>query len=139
MFIRICSRGLAALVAGALFASSAWAGWLGFRNDLAHPVVIQSTSKVNGSVFRCAPQFLHAGEVTWDFVAENTVKQITICDGRAPRGMLHRFETTMGKDERLYAVQLQAAGEKGEKTVQAVEIPARPKASAVTKNVPLPK
>ncbi len=96
-------------------APEARAGWLGFRNDLSHAVIVQVAADGQAAK-RGASYHLYPGEVTWDWVCADCSRHITIYDARGDKPMLVRFEACLGKDDLLYAIQATDNG------VQAVKV-----------------
>jgi hypothetical protein len=93
------------LLAGAMLwlgwnATPAQAGWLGFRNDLAHPVILQATDLGKAS----KPLYLQPGESTCDWVNDRVVRKITVLDGRDRRTELVRFEAAAEQGDYLYLI-----------------------------------
>jgi hypothetical protein len=100
--------------------SQADAAWLGLRNDLSHAVVIQATTTSPAGT-RQEPSFtLAPGEITWAWVAEKTVRHITIHDARPPRGTLTRVQADLAKGDQLYIIQTGSRPGNSDKTVQVV-------------------
>jgi hypothetical protein len=115
---RACSA-VAGVLLAAFCATPAAAGWLGFRNDLNRAVVVQASGNVLGAVHRCTPRYLYPGEVAWDWVPENSHREIMIYDGTPARAVLDRLDASVGKDDLFYVIQ--SAG-KGEKSVQTIQV-----------------
>lgn len=75
------------------------AAWLGFRNDLRTPVIIQTHNVVNGVVTREKPRILvlAAGEISIDPVIQPVHKLIEIRDAKTNR-VLFRETRPITKD-----------------------------------------
>jgi hypothetical protein len=110
--------GLAALVLSAIAGPGASAGWLGFRNDLGHPVILQA---VTDKGLQGKPLYLQPGESTCDWVNDNAVRKITVQDARErpPRPDLTRFETSPAKEDALYI--LKFVTKDGKKVVEVTK------------------
>lgn len=94
--------------------SSAHAGWLGFRNQLTHAVLIESTRQVKNTIHTTAPQFLYPGETLWHRTRDVNSRRITVLDARAGRPVLVRFEA---QPENLYVIE--SKGEAGGAAIHA--------------------
>jgi hypothetical protein len=97
------------------------AAWLGLRNDLGHAVVIQAATTGSAGARQEPPVVLKPGEVTWDWVAEKTVRQITVHDARPPRPALTRLKVDFTQGDQFYVIQSVGQPGSNEKTVQAVK------------------
>jgi hypothetical protein len=108
------SRRLRSLFCCTALAALAWLGpaaavraeWLGFRNDLPFPIVVQSLRPDLRQPKLSTPMLLYPGEVRWDWVNDTRNRIIIIHEARPPRTPLGRteIEPPAGGDE-LYAVQ----------------------------------
>jgi len=102
-----CWAGLLAVIALAVATPGAWAGgWLGYRNDLGHPVVLQATTD-KGQPGK--PLTLQPGESTCDWVNDTAARKIVVLDGRErpPKSELVRFEAaTTEKGDVLFIVRM---------------------------------
>jgi hypothetical protein len=81
-------------------------GWLGYKNELNHTVVLQATND-KGQLGK--PLVLQAGESTCDWVADTAARKIAVLDGRErpPRSEMVRFEAaTTEKGDVLYVIRL---------------------------------
>lgn len=122
--------GMLALTVSVCWSPFVSASWLGFRNDLSHPVVIRWTNETG------APgksHQLHPGESRWEWTMDKRARQITITDAREPRSVLVRVTSPTAKSpDLLYAIQTKA-GTDGKKTVQATKVsPAKKDPKPVT-------
>ena len=88
----------------AMATADARAGWLGYRNELGHPVVLQATSDKGqqGKALTLQP-----GESTCDWVNDTAARKLVVLDGRErpPRTELIRFEAaTPEKGDVLFVI-----------------------------------
>ena|SRR5581483_8925926 len=97
--------GLAAWLLGG--ASAARAGvWLGFRNELPVPVVMQGASVVKSTVRRDRPHLLYPGEVAWDSVSSSGDKVLTIYYAKQPTQVLYYDTIPSTGGDQFFAIQL---------------------------------
>lgn len=75
----------AALVLCGAWPQSAHAAWLGFRNDIPGPVVVQGANVVNNVIRRGKPLPLNPTEIAWDQVPQPGNRLITVYDTRTGR------------------------------------------------------
>src|SRR5262245_23566809 len=95
--------GLGLLLALAL-PSLASAGWLGVRNSLTQPVVVQITEKKPGAQAGTT-QRLHPGEITWTWVDPGATHRILVQTSELPRQIVATQEVTAGKLDALYSLE----------------------------------
>lgn len=95
-------------VVACLFPAKAAASWLGYRNDTAQPVTVQTSVLVNGRVVRGTPHVLYPGEVAWDSVAAPGPRQISIYDPKAGNRLVAQDSINIGNVDIFLSVQLQA-------------------------------
>jgi hypothetical protein len=100
--------GVLALASLAVLPAAANAAWLGFRNDLAVPVLIQAVSfnkdkQANlGKVSK-----LYPGEVSWEALVQPGPKLIMLADPKLPNRPLYRRVLNCTEDS-FYSIQLDA-------------------------------
>jgi hypothetical protein len=104
-----CGLGNHKAIIAAFIVATAWPGalqaaWLGFRNDLSAPVVIQTVTVVNG-VARERPRILllGPGEVSIDPVIQPVHKLIVISDAKTKRVLFQ--ETLAVTNDLFFSVQ----------------------------------
>jgi hypothetical protein len=95
---------LAAVVALGVLPGSVRACWLGFRNDLNVPVIVQGSSVVNKVVRQGKPHLLYPGEVSWDCILQPGVKAIRVYDAKARGRVLYEGPVTCGAKDLLFSV-----------------------------------
>lgn len=61
------------------------AAWLGLRNDLSAPVIIQGGIVANDRIVLGRPQLLYPGEVSWESIVQPGNRIITIYDAKTRR------------------------------------------------------
>jgi hypothetical protein len=110
----LCSFGTAkwmvlTILVGGMLPSSLEAAWLGFRNDLKFPIVVQGTTIINNVVRRDKPQVLYPGEVSWDPILRPGSKVIMIYDAKRTARPLFQENVTI-KDDLFLSVQGDAVG-----------------------------
>jgi hypothetical protein len=108
------------LLAGA--APLAEAAWLGYRNDLKAPVVIQGASIINNVLRRGKPRVLHPGEVAWDTILTPGNKLITVYDAKQPTRVLYQGTVQFRDEDLFFAVQPDPKGP----PPKALLVPSRP-------------
>src|SRR4051794_15298070 len=109
-FHLVCCLTLAALTWLAS-AGVARADWLGFRNDLPFPVVVQSLRPDLTQPKMNPLMLLYPGEVRWDWVGDTRTRVVTVHQARPPRSPLVRVEIEpAAKEDELYAVQSNGQG-----------------------------
>jgi hypothetical protein len=94
-------------------------GWLGYRNDLSHPVVLQATNEKGQ---QGKPLVLQPGESTCDWVADTAARKIAVLDGRErpARTEMVRFDAaTTEKGDVLYIVRMSVRD--GKKYIEVVK------------------
>ena len=64
--------------------NSAFAGWMGFRNDTKDTIVVQETIIVNGQLKQNKPQRLFTGEAVRDTQCTGPQRKISIFDPKNP-------------------------------------------------------
>ncbi len=96
---------LALLSLGALPAASQGA-WIGFRNDMKDPIVVQGASVVNGQVRWGKPHTLLPGEVCWDCIIQPGNKIIKVVSAKPPNKVLYQ-NTMMVVGDLFFSVQFQ--------------------------------
>ena len=87
------------------------AAWLGLRNDLQVPVVVQSSSVLNNNVRRGKPRLLYPGEVAWDGILQSGVKLIEVYDAKG-RQLLYREQIRCAGDDQFYSLRSDRAARK---------------------------
>jgi hypothetical protein len=106
---RRCWLTVAVLAVGtaALSAQNARAGWLGFRNELDYPVIIQVCAESKDGIRPGTPKYVYPSEVVWDRVPDSAPRRVTISDARSPRPILiNRMPIAVPeKDDVLYLIQ----------------------------------
>jgi hypothetical protein len=85
------------------------AAWLGFRNDLKVPIVVQGTTVINNVARRDKPQTLYPGEVSWDPILRPGSKLIMIYDTKRPPRLLFQDTITI-KDDLFLSIQVDKTG-----------------------------
>jgi hypothetical protein len=89
----------------ALAAGPSQAGWLGFRNDLAVPVIVQSNIVVNNKVGPGKTFRLYPGEVSWDAIIQGGNRRIVIVDAKKPTRVLFQDIIPVNNDA-FYSIQV---------------------------------
>ena len=104
--VRVWTIPLTVIALAAVANDARAGGWLGYRNDLSHPVVLQATTDKGQ---QGKPLTLQPGESTCDWVADTAARKIVVLDGRErpPKTEMVRFEaSTTEKGDVLYIVRL---------------------------------
>jgi len=106
------------LILGLLTSPRAWAGWLGFRNDLGHPVILHA---VTDKGQQGKPLYLQPGESTCDWVNDSAVRRISVQDARArpPRPDLAKFQTDPADKDVLYV--LKVTQKDGQQVIEVIK------------------
>lgn len=103
---KLCRTCLVGVIALAL-CSEAKALWLGVRNRLPHPVVVQLKAAKDKSP-RQMPQRLYPREMTWVRVPAGSVHLVTVSDARQLRSNLVRTKIKCGQEDVIYDITLAA-------------------------------
>jgi hypothetical protein len=110
---------LGAIVALAA-ADSAFAGWMGFRNDTKETIVIQETIVINNAPKTGRPQRLFAGEAVRDTQAIGGQRKFSIYDPKKPAQPIYtgNFPCPLLNENILYSFKSDG---KGGITVEAIK------------------
>ncbi|MCS6977249.1 MAG: hypothetical protein NZM31_09625 [Gemmatales bacterium] len=82
------------------------AAWLGFRNDTEAAVVIQTGSLVGNRLVPGVPQRLLPGETSWEWVGEESRRQVRVSVGGQLGSAARGLEASVGKLDVLYAIRV---------------------------------
>jgi hypothetical protein len=94
------------------------AGWMGFRNDLNHAIVVQTYTEARDGVRYGTPHRLYPGETTWEWVSDQSSRKLIITDTQSPRStLLKGAEVSVSKDDVLLSV-AETCPKSGAKAVQ---------------------
>ena len=66
------------------------AAGIGFRNDLAIPIIVQGESKVKGNLRRGSPLLIHPGKTVWDTNVPEGDRRVIIYEANQPNRVLFR-------------------------------------------------
>jgi hypothetical protein len=88
----------------ALLPTNADAAWLGFKNQLSGPVIIQNAVIVNNVVRRGKPALLQPGASGWDAIPQPGSVMVTIYDANQPSRILFQG-TVMSVKDLFFAVE----------------------------------
>ena len=102
-----------------LVAHPASAAWLGYRNETAAAIVVQSSVVVNGKVLRGKAHVLYPGEIAWDNIAAPGARQLTIYDPKANNRQVFQDSINVVNQDIFLSVRL-------EKPAQVPNQPAQP-------------
>lgn len=93
-------------------ARSAFAGWMGFRNDSKETIIIQETVQVGGQTRPGRPQRLFAGEAVRDTPAAGGQRRITIFDPNNANQPIYsaNFPCPAANENILYCIKRDAKG-----------------------------
>ena len=114
---------------GVLFAlassGSAFAGWMGFRNDTKDTIVVQETITVNGQSKQGKPQRLFTGEAVRDTQCTGPQRNISIFDTKNPNTPIFtgNMPCPAANENFLYVIKGDA---KGGITMEVVKTPCAP-------------
>ena len=103
---RVWSIPLAVIALAMVAADARAGGWLGYKNELSHPVVLQATTDKGQ---QGKPLTLQPGESTCDWVADTAPRKIAVLDGRErpPKSEIIRFEAaTTEKGDVLFVIRM---------------------------------
>ncbi len=100
--------GVLACCVGLLAPSLASAAWLGYKNDTAAPIVVQTSIKVNDKIVRGKQHLLYPGECAWDNIATSGQQQITIMDPKANNKVVGQENINVANQNVLLSLQWQA-------------------------------
>jgi hypothetical protein len=99
------SRGTVLAVAVLGFVpASLQAAWLGFRNDLAVPIVVQRGTLTNNQMRQEKPQVLYPGDVILEPVLRTGTWTVTIAEAKKPNRVLLQ-DTILLNVDRFFSVQ----------------------------------
>jgi hypothetical protein len=102
---------LALLIVCLLGPSSAFAGWLGFRNDTKIALVVQETIVVNNVPRPGKPEKLGAGDTVRDLQAcPNPQRKFTIYDAKGQQLYTGVFPCPAANENVLFAIKMDAKG-----------------------------
>jgi len=88
-------------------AAPAWAGGIGFRNDLKVPVIVQGASIVNGMVRRGPPILIQPGKIGWDNKLPAGMRYVTVYDANQPnRVIIREFRVPFQGLDLMYTIQV---------------------------------
>ena len=114
---------------GVLFAlagsNSAFAGWMGFRNDTKDTIVVQETITVNGQSKQGKPQRLFTGEAVRDTQCVGPQRKISIFDPKTPNTPLYTGNVgcPAANENILYVIKSDG---KGGITMEVIKTPSAP-------------
>lgn len=120
--------GLAGLVLTLAGPASAFAGWMGFRNDTNLTLVVQEVVVVNNVPKPGKPQKMNNGDVIRDTqVGAGGQRQFLIFDSKNPNQPIYtgNFPCPKANENILYAIKLDP---KGAVTIDAQKTPVQPPA-----------
>jgi hypothetical protein len=98
--------GLAWFAALALPSFANAASWLGYKNDTASPVVIQSAIIVNNQLRWQKPHSLFPGEVAWDAIAAPGPRIIGVFDPKRNNQLIYQEGVTIGVADIFLSLQM---------------------------------
>jgi len=102
-------RAFLACLALAVWAGGAEAGWLGLRNDLPTPVIVQGATVVNNVARPGRPHLLYPGEVTWDSILAPSVKHVVITDPKARNRVLYQGPIRCAGNDLFFSLRIDPA------------------------------
>jgi hypothetical protein len=113
------------LVLAAATPTAVQAGYLGCKNDLNVPVIVQVSATVNGRVARGQPHVINPRESAWDPVNQIGVKNITITDAQQ-RVIFSGAVNYVGKDL-YFSIQLDNSEKPPKVKLYPIALPVVPK------------
>jgi hypothetical protein len=101
-----CKGTLLGIALLALAPGSLQAAWLGFRNDVNVPVIVQGgVVVIPGKQIRWdKPRLLYPGEIFWDAILKPGNKIISIYEAKKPNRMVYQDTITISEDV-FYSIQ----------------------------------
>ncbi len=84
------------------------AAWLGYKNDTAAAIVVQTSVKVNDKIVRGKQHLLFPGECAWDNIATTGQQQISIMDPKANNKVVGQENINIANQDVLLSLQWQA-------------------------------
>lgn len=85
------------------------AAWMGFRNDINIPIIVQGASVIRGEVHQGKLHVLYPGEVSWDCIVQPGTKQIRIYDPQ--KRVLLNGTVTAADGDLFFSVQIVPPGQ----------------------------
>lgn len=102
------------------------AAWLGYKNELAGPVTVQTSVVVNGRVVRGIPHQLHPGEIAWDSIPAPGLRQVSVYNPKANNALVAQENINVGNADIFLSIRL----------IAQPQIPGRPPQPPVVRLVP---
>jgi hypothetical protein len=121
---------LLALILVAAEPASAAAAWLGYRNDMKMPVIVQGATVQRNVVRRGKALLLFPGDVSWEPILEAGNRIITVYDANQPARVLYQGVIPIIGNDLFFSIQLEPPPPpaKGEKPLppRVKLVPAKP-------------
>lgn len=82
------------------------AAWLGYKNETATPIIVQTSVLVNGRVMRGKAHLLYPGEIAWDNIAAPGARSVSIYDPKANNRLVFQDTVNVANQDVFVAARL---------------------------------